>query len=273
MTLYEMLAGRLPWEPNTSEFRVMTLKSKGDFPPPTDFYPEIPPAVVAVVERATAVKIEDRYPSVEALSVVLESDDDGAAPTLESSAPGASEVELGAYRLKADRLTADRLTVSVSDFSKPSPQKHPMARQTELAPSVQLDAPVAPVPVGIFLIIVGLIGLYGVFQPWTEFVSGSSVIMSVWHKGSFSSSYFWMVPVAFSLVVVIGLKQLTTGNYITRPVALGAAVLMGFVLWRCLGIIEIGTSNEPQEFVYFSAVCGLLLSLYAAYDAPASKQS
>jgi serine/threonine protein kinase len=73
MTLYEMLAGRLPWDSGTTEFQVMTLKSKGDFPPPTDFYPEIPPAFVAVVKRATAVDIKNRFSGILAFKKELQS--------------------------------------------------------------------------------------------------------------------------------------------------------------------------------------------------------
>jgi serine/threonine protein kinase len=56
MTLYEMLAGRLPWDPVATEFQVMTLKSKGDFPPPTAFYPHIP----SIKEEAKQRKIREK---------------------------------------------------------------------------------------------------------------------------------------------------------------------------------------------------------------------
>jgi serine/threonine protein kinase len=78
MTLYEMLAGRLPWEPGVTEFRILTVKSKGDFPPPTEFYPDIPPGVVQVVQKAVEVEKADRFTGVAAMSKALE--EAGLAP-------------------------------------------------------------------------------------------------------------------------------------------------------------------------------------------------
>jgi serine/threonine protein kinase len=72
MTLYEMLAGRLPWEPDTSEFEVLQVKATGDVPPPTDYYPDIPPAVVAALMKAVSVDVDLRPESVEAFAASLE---------------------------------------------------------------------------------------------------------------------------------------------------------------------------------------------------------
>jgi hypothetical protein len=72
MTLYEMLAGRLPWAASTTEFKVLTLKSRGDFPPPTDFYPEIPEVVLRALNGALAVELEDRFTNVGAFRRALE---------------------------------------------------------------------------------------------------------------------------------------------------------------------------------------------------------
>lgn len=47
--LYEMVAGRLPWPEGVPEFTVLAQKQAGQIPPPTQFYPSIPPWVVDVV--------------------------------------------------------------------------------------------------------------------------------------------------------------------------------------------------------------------------------
>jgi serine/threonine protein kinase len=91
MTLYEMLAGRLPWAASTTEFKVLTLKSQGDFPPPTDFYPEIPEGVLRALDGALAVELGDRFTDVGAFrraleGVVLE------APVVTVQAPKAEAV-------------------------------------------------------------------------------------------------------------------------------------------------------------------------------------
>ena len=103
MTLYEMLAGRLPWESNTTEFQVMTVKSRGDFPPPTDFYPEIPERIVQVVKAATAVKPAERIQSIAAFVAALESDE--GAVELGAQAGKFVEDEDSSYRLKSGELT------------------------------------------------------------------------------------------------------------------------------------------------------------------------
>ena len=109
MTLYEMLAGRLPWDSGTTEFQVMTLKSRGDFPPPTDFYPEIPEGVVAVLKAATAVQLTERIQSVAAFAAALESDE-GAIELGAQEGGFAEAEELSVHSTPGDR------TDSSSDF-------------------------------------------------------------------------------------------------------------------------------------------------------------
>ena len=64
MTLYELLAGRLPWTgpEEVSDFSVMQMKAGGQVPPPTTHYPDIRPAVVEVVMSALCVDREERPP-------------------------------------------------------------------------------------------------------------------------------------------------------------------------------------------------------------------
>ena len=52
MTLYEMLAGRLPWGDEVDAVGVLHRKLSGAIPPPTDFYPDIPPEVTQSVTQA-----------------------------------------------------------------------------------------------------------------------------------------------------------------------------------------------------------------------------
>jgi formylglycine-generating enzyme required for sulfatase activity len=72
MTLYEMVAGRLPWAPDASEFEVLSLKSRMAFPPPTHFYPSIPRHVVATIMACLRVDVADRPATVEALRGMLD---------------------------------------------------------------------------------------------------------------------------------------------------------------------------------------------------------
>lgn len=60
MTLYEMLAGRLPWEPTDGLEDVMLAKLQGTIRPPNHFFPAIPPRLSAFVMRCLSMHPEDR---------------------------------------------------------------------------------------------------------------------------------------------------------------------------------------------------------------------
>ncbi len=71
MTLYEMLAGRLPWGDGMDAVGVLQAKLGGDIPPPTSFYPDIPSQVVAAVMAALVGDRDRRTASVAALRASL----------------------------------------------------------------------------------------------------------------------------------------------------------------------------------------------------------
>jgi len=73
-----MLAGRLPWDASEAEFAVLQRKHQGNLPPPTAFYPEIPPWVVKAVMAALQADPGDRTASVAAFEVGLQQT--GATP-------------------------------------------------------------------------------------------------------------------------------------------------------------------------------------------------
>jgi serine/threonine protein kinase len=72
MTLYEMLAGRLPWDHATTDFEVLNRKVQGHLPPPTDYYPDIPDEVVTAMNRALAVDRDERWNSTAEFAEALE---------------------------------------------------------------------------------------------------------------------------------------------------------------------------------------------------------
>jgi serine/threonine protein kinase len=77
-TLYEMVAGRLPWESNITEFNIMQKKVSGELPNPTDFYPYIPEHVVTSINHALKDKVNERLPSVAFFQEALEFDPDAS---------------------------------------------------------------------------------------------------------------------------------------------------------------------------------------------------
>ena len=91
MTCYEMLAGRLPWGDELDLAGVLLRKQSGDIPPPTEFYPDIPPHVVSVVMSALAPDRQARPASVAVLRRALES---GAARPVRTVEEAPAEVEV-----------------------------------------------------------------------------------------------------------------------------------------------------------------------------------
>jgi formylglycine-generating enzyme required for sulfatase activity/predicted Ser/Thr protein kinase len=100
MTLYEMLAGRLPFdtESETSEFDITQKIVFEEFEPPSDYYPHIPDHLVDVVRKATAKDPDQRFQScmefMEALDsgqAAVKSDSRQDAPASKAAPPMAEE--------------------------------------------------------------------------------------------------------------------------------------------------------------------------------------
>jgi len=71
MTLYRVLAGRLPWGDRADLAEVVCRKKMRDFGPPTEHYGAIPGAVASAVMAALAVEPADRPRTVDELAVGL----------------------------------------------------------------------------------------------------------------------------------------------------------------------------------------------------------
>ena len=71
ITLYEMLAGRVPFE-GDSDFKVMTDHVSSPPPPPTLFYPHIPPGLVKVVLKALEKNPANRFQTTEEFGAAIE---------------------------------------------------------------------------------------------------------------------------------------------------------------------------------------------------------
>jgi serine/threonine-protein kinase len=70
IVLYEMLAGRRPFE-GDSAAGVALKRLTEDPPPPTHFRPDLPPALTEIVMRALAREAENRYPDAGAMAEAL----------------------------------------------------------------------------------------------------------------------------------------------------------------------------------------------------------
>jgi serine/threonine-protein kinase len=109
MTLYEMVAGQLPWPASTTEFTVLDRKRNGQLPPPTDFYPDISPAVVAYVQAMLKPDPTDRPASVDELVKQLEGlGSFSTRTTLPPAAPRARPVAAASVPQPAPSVPAPR---------------------------------------------------------------------------------------------------------------------------------------------------------------------
>jgi serine/threonine protein kinase len=133
MTLYEMVAGRLPWPHGTPEFHIMTAKVRGEIPDPRRFCAALPAGLVEVLCRAVAAPKEERFQSVEelreALLAFLESDPASEVLSLVREAPPTSS--------SAERIPA-AFEATHPEGAEPLPPQVapvPAAAPAEAAPS------------------------------------------------------------------------------------------------------------------------------------------
>ena len=72
MTLYEMLAGRLPWDDSLDAVGILAAKRRGSLPPPSQFATGIPRQVVLALMPGLEPDPRRRYSSVDELCAALE---------------------------------------------------------------------------------------------------------------------------------------------------------------------------------------------------------
>jgi serine/threonine protein kinase len=71
MVLYELITGRLPYSADTPA-AVMLKQAVEPLPRPRQFVPDLPEAVEEVIFKALAIKVENRYASMEEFAVALD---------------------------------------------------------------------------------------------------------------------------------------------------------------------------------------------------------
>ncbi len=71
MTLFEMVAGRTPWDERDEATKVIMDKIRGEIPPPTEFFPSIPTPLVDAIMKALSVDPGSRHGSMEEFRTAL----------------------------------------------------------------------------------------------------------------------------------------------------------------------------------------------------------
>jgi serine/threonine protein kinase len=132
ITLYEMLAGQLPWGDEAGIAVVLQKKMMGEIPPPTDFYPDIADEVVAALMGALTTEREDRTSSAAALGTALR----------EGSAQAEQRQEREAEKA---RQRADRQARAGAPVPHPSTEPPPTVEPSP-APGTAHSTPSSPEP-------------------------------------------------------------------------------------------------------------------------------
>ena len=123
VTLYEMLAGRLPFapDPETSPDISMRRKHVNDTPPPPSaYYPGIPKQLDQIVLRALAKRPEQRYQSAEEFKKAILSFDSSLG-TVENRRTRTFDPAMAAAAAPTERLASaptDAATVALTDSGK-----------------------------------------------------------------------------------------------------------------------------------------------------------
>ncbi len=141
MTLYEMLAGRLPFDPDpevNSEFALRRLQVEAVPPPPSTFYPPIPPELDRLVLRALEKKPEARYQTTaEFKQAILDLNAERAPTLVLETVPKPDDFPQPG---EPTRTLADALPLAVNEPSSASPT-------SSRASAPAMAASTTPVPV------------------------------------------------------------------------------------------------------------------------------
>ncbi len=98
--LYHLLTGRIPF-PSANKFVSLALRVEGRPVPIADHRPDLPPAVVEVIERLMAARPEDRYATASEAAEALQAVSRGLDPAPKVESPGEAPPSPRANRLAA----------------------------------------------------------------------------------------------------------------------------------------------------------------------------
>ena len=134
--LYEMLAGRVPFErpkDSDSDFPILTAHTSQPPPPPRQFAPQIPAAMETAILKALAKKPEERFQSCEEFLAALGLE---PAPTRDVTAAAPAKAASPAKPLPAapaNKVVIDPITLKPISPAPPRPASQPLEPQSPAA--------------------------------------------------------------------------------------------------------------------------------------------
>ncbi|MEZ4702030.1 MAG: serine/threonine-protein kinase [Rhodothermales bacterium] len=170
MTLYEMLAGVLPFDPEEGAYAILKRIVEDPVPPPTRFHPNIPDGWVEIVQRAIAKDPAERFQNAEEMLDAVEALIDESAPA-QSPPPRVVESEASVHvqerpapretpEARAKKLFASQAGRVAVPPQRPDPvlpkrEPAPMPAQRAAAPIPEYEPPRPPRPKPPFKSILG----------------------------------------------------------------------------------------------------------------------
>jgi len=169
VTAYQMITGSLPFE-GGSAMNIMFKHAHEPPPPLMERVPNCPPELAAVIERMLAKRPEDRFARMEDVVRALN------APTMDHDDPVRSQLiqfaMQGENRRLLKRVSTPRSPVPLVAAGSPGPS--PKTRRAAAAKVATASSTVAatsaprrnPLLIGGAVVVIALLGVLGVLQPW-----------------------------------------------------------------------------------------------------------
>jgi len=118
MTFYEMLAGRLPFGENDSDYAIRKAIVEKEFPPPHQYNPAVPPALSEIVRKAIQKQSHQRFQSANEMLEAV------APPPPPKPKPRERDSKRSAWRIALPAILAVFVVLILLDpefFRKPNP--------------------------------------------------------------------------------------------------------------------------------------------------------
>ncbi len=166
--LYQLLTARLPFC-DSNYNRVLLQIVTGDFPPIDQVRPDLPPELVAIVHRAMAKNVDDRYPDCHSFMQELQQFWILYDPSEIFSSLGASDIETRAMPMKTPtpQLTDPKLMAAAQTYASPRVTTAAVGQSLETGSKKGMIAAIL-----VLLVIGGGVGAYFMFKGDDEMKAG-----------------------------------------------------------------------------------------------------
>ena len=167
ITLYEMLAGKIPFRKDDTDFTIREAIVKRQFPPPSHFNPQLPAVLDILVMKLIAKEPEDRYQNVDELQQYLVQFSSGALlPKQDVAVSGDHPVSL----LNDSFFSSDLAGVLPSKLTSRIQEKRPVLLLFRTRKFLYALA------ASILLLMIGTFIYFKIYSPNAKFITNLSLL-------------------------------------------------------------------------------------------------